>query len=78
MPTHTATVTIAEADDATTVTIVSSFVNLEEMERMLETGMDKGMAAAFGQVDALLEATRTPPRRGKAAGGPPQGNRIGL
>lgn len=54
MPTHTATVTITEADGVTTMTIVNRFANREKLERMLEMGMDMGMAEAISQIDALL------------------------
>jgi uncharacterized protein YndB with AHSA1/START domain len=54
MPTTIATVTIAEADGATTMSIESKFGTREEMERMIEMGTEQGMVEALGQIDALL------------------------
>lgn len=49
-----ATVTIAEAEGLTTMSIESKFSSREGMEEMLEMGMEQGMVEALGQVDALL------------------------
>ena len=54
MPTMIQTVTIAEADGATTMSIVSKFASREGMEQGIEMGMDQGTAEALGQIDALL------------------------
>jgi uncharacterized protein YndB with AHSA1/START domain len=60
MPTMTMRVTLVEQGDGTRMTIETSFPSTEAMERLLEMGMDEGMAAALGQVDAiLLEPTRS-------------------
>lgn len=49
-----ATVTIAETDGATTMTIESKFASREDMEQMLEMGMEQGMIEALSQIDALV------------------------
>lgn len=54
MPTTIATVTIAEADGATTMTIESKFGSREGMEQLIEMGMEQGMVEALGQIDTLL------------------------
>ncbi|HEX6666276.1 MAG TPA: SRPBCC domain-containing protein [Solirubrobacterales bacterium] len=54
MPTTTATVTIAETDGATTMSIESKFGSREGMEQVIEMGMEQGMVEALGQIDALL------------------------
>jgi uncharacterized protein YndB with AHSA1/START domain len=54
MPTTIATVTIAEADGATTMSIESKFGSREGMDQMIEMGMEQGMVEALGQIDALL------------------------
>jgi uncharacterized protein YndB with AHSA1/START domain len=53
-PLESAVVTIAEADGVTTMSIECSFSDRAGMERMIEMGMDEGMTAAVGQIDALL------------------------
>ena len=52
------TVTIAEADGTTTMSIESRFADREAMEQMIEMGMEQGMTEALGQIDALLVAAR--------------------
>jgi len=54
MPTTVATVTIAEADGATKMTIESKFGTREGMEQVIEMGMEQGMTEALGQIDVLL------------------------
>jgi uncharacterized protein YndB with AHSA1/START domain len=49
-----ATVTIAEADGATTMSIESRFGSREGMEQVLEMGAEQGMVEALGQIDTLL------------------------
>jgi uncharacterized protein YndB with AHSA1/START domain len=51
-----ATVTITEADGVTTMSIESKFASREDMEQMLEMGMEQGMVEALGQIDGLLAA----------------------
>ena len=36
------------------MTIESTFPSTEAMEQLLSMGMDEGMAAAMGQIDAIL------------------------
>lgn len=50
----TIVVTLAPHDDGTRMTIVCSFADLAQLERMSEMGMREGMTLALGQVDALL------------------------
>jgi uncharacterized protein YndB with AHSA1/START domain len=52
------TVTITEAAGVTTMSIESKFANRETMEQMIEMGMERGMVAALGQIDALLAGER--------------------
>jgi hypothetical protein len=54
MPTTVATVTIAEADGTTTMSIESRFATREGMERLIEMQMEQGIAEAVGQIDTLL------------------------
>lgn len=58
MPTNIATVTITEADGATTMSIESRFGSREGMEQVIEMGMEEGMVEALGQIDALLAGER--------------------
>jgi uncharacterized protein YndB with AHSA1/START domain len=54
MPTTIATVSIAESGGATTMSIESKFSGREDMERVIEMGMEQGIVEALGQIDALL------------------------
>ncbi|MFN8160574.1 MAG: SRPBCC domain-containing protein [Solirubrobacterales bacterium] len=56
MPTMVVTVTIAEDEGATTMSIESRFASREAMEQVLEMGAEQGMIEAVGQIDALLAA----------------------
>lgn len=58
MPTTVATVTIAEADGSATMSIRSRFSSREEMEQVIEMGMEQGVVEALAQVDALLASER--------------------
>jgi uncharacterized protein YndB with AHSA1/START domain len=58
MPTTIATVTIAEADGVTKMSIESRFSSREGMEQMIEMGMEQGMIEALGQIDTLLVGER--------------------
>ena len=40
----------------TTMTMVVRFASIADMERIIATGTDKGMALAVGQIDAVLAA----------------------
>jgi uncharacterized protein YndB with AHSA1/START domain len=54
MPTTIATVTIAEDDGVTRMSIESKFADREGMERLTGMGMEQGMVEALGQIDTLL------------------------
>jgi len=47
-------VTFEPMDTGTRMTVVTSFVDVAQMERMLTMGMQEGMSQAIGQIDALL------------------------
>jgi len=49
-----ATVSLEEAGGRTRMTIVSTFESEEQMEQMVQMGMDEGMREAVGQIDAIL------------------------
>lgn len=51
MPSH---VTFEPTDGGTRMTAVTHFVSVEQMERMLDMGMQEGMNQAVSQIDALL------------------------
>lgn len=55
MPTTNSTVTIVEADGATTMSIESKYHSREGMEQAVEMGVEQGITEALGQIDALLE-----------------------
>jgi len=55
MPTTQFTVTFAELPGgATRMVIESRFPSSEAMDQMVEMGMEEGLAAAMGQIDAVL------------------------
>ena len=57
MPTTRFVVTLEEATPGHTVmTIESHFPSLEAMQQMSEMGMEEGITAAVGQIDAILAA----------------------
>ncbi len=51
-----ATVSLEEAGGRTRMTIVSTFESEEQMEQMVQMGMEEGMREAVGQIDAILAA----------------------
>jgi uncharacterized protein YndB with AHSA1/START domain len=53
MPTH---VTFETTDAGTRMTVVTNFVDVAQMERMIEMGMQEGMSLAIGQIDGLLQS----------------------
>jgi uncharacterized protein YndB with AHSA1/START domain len=59
MPSMTVAVALDEAEGGgTTMSISSHFPSRQAMEQLLEMGMEEGLVAAVGQIDALLaEAT---------------------
>lgn len=54
MPTMVMTVILEGNGDRTTMTTVSKFNSLEELEQLMEMGMEEGIRLAMGQIDALL------------------------
>ena len=53
MPTD---VTLELTDEGTRMTVVTRFIDAEQMEKMASMGMEEGFALAIGQIDALLHA----------------------
>ncbi len=54
-----ATVTLEEIGERTRMTVLSTFESEEQMNQMVEMGMEEGMREATGQIDAILaESTR--------------------
>jgi len=47
-------VTIELVDERTRMTAVTNFVDVQQMEAMLEMGMQEGMRQAIGQIDSVL------------------------
>jgi uncharacterized protein YndB with AHSA1/START domain len=54
MGTTHATVTLEEIGDRTRMTVLSSFESEEQMNKMVEMGMEVGMREAVGQIDAII------------------------
>ncbi len=55
MPTTRMRVILEERDGGgTSVDIVSTFSSLEQMEQLISMGMEEGLMAAMGQMDALV------------------------
>jgi uncharacterized protein YndB with AHSA1/START domain len=55
MPTTRMTVTFAELPNGSTRMVIESrFPSREAMEQMIEMGMEEGIAAAIGQIGAIL------------------------
>ena len=48
------TVTFERIDGRTRMTVVTRFVDLEQMGTLLDMGMQEGMTQAIGQIDHLL------------------------
>ena len=58
LPTVEFTATFAELPGgATQMLIESRYPSLEAMDQMIEMGMEEGLAAAIGQIDAILGTT---------------------
>lgn len=47
-------VTFGTVDGKTRMTTVSSFASADQLEKMMEMGMEEGMREALGQIDAIL------------------------
>jgi uncharacterized protein YndB with AHSA1/START domain len=61
LPTTTTEVTLRDADGGGTVMVIEArFPSAEAMEKLLSMGMDEGMAAALGQIDAILAGAAAP------------------
>ncbi len=57
MPVTTANVQLEpRADGGTRMSIATTFSSLEQMEQLVEMGMEEGLKAAMGQIDGLLDA----------------------
>ncbi len=54
MPNSRMRVSLAAIPGGTRMTVVSTFTSSEAMERLLAMGMEEGIKAALGQIDALL------------------------
>ena len=54
LPVVDAVVTIADVDGVTRMTTVSTFGSVEQLQQMVEMGMEEGMTLAMGQIDGLL------------------------
>lgn len=54
MPVTSVEMTLADHDGGTRMQLRSTFPSREEMEKLLEMGMDQGLSEAVGQMDALL------------------------
>ena len=49
-----ATVTLEDVGGRTRMTMTTAFQSIEQLEQMVEMGMDQGIREALGQVDVLL------------------------
>ena len=54
MPTGGMTLTISESGGVTTMTIESRHASTEDLQKVLEMGMEEGMTQALGQIEAIL------------------------
>ncbi|GAB3123577.1 SRPBCC family protein [Glaciibacter psychrotolerans] len=54
MPEVRGSVTLEEQGGKTRMTTVSTFTSVEQLEQLIEMGMQEGMTLAMGQIDALL------------------------
>ena len=50
----TATVTLEDLGGRTRMTMTTAFESVDQLDQMVEMGMEEGVRAALGQVDALL------------------------
>src|SRR5947209_881026 len=60
LPTTSVDVRLSTRGAGTTMTIITRFASIADMERIIATGTDEGMALAVGQIDALLAAPAAP------------------
>jgi uncharacterized protein YndB with AHSA1/START domain len=54
MPTIRALVELEETAAGTRMTVTNRFATVEQMEQLVQMGMDEGMTEAVGQLDRLL------------------------
>lgn len=55
MPTSTMEISITEQDESTHMTVVGSYSSIAALEKVIAMGMEEGLRASMGQIDALLE-----------------------
>ena len=58
MPVSRTEVTLAAVGGGTRMTTLTRFASLEQLEQLIEMGMEEGMRQAMGQIDALLAEDR--------------------
>jgi uncharacterized protein YndB with AHSA1/START domain len=59
MPASRSAVSVQErAEGGTRMVIHSTFTTVEDMEQLVQMGMDEGLRLAVGQIDAILEEQR--------------------
>lgn len=51
-------VTFESVDGTTRMAVVTTFANADQLQNMMEMGMQEGMRQALGQIDALLSEVR--------------------
>lgn len=56
LPVSQNTYTFAESDGRTTATFHASYASAEDLQKVLEMGMEEGSTLAINQIDALLAA----------------------
>ena len=56
LPTTSVEVRLTTEATRTTMTIVTRFASVDDMERIIATGTDQGMALAVGQIDTVLRS----------------------
>jgi uncharacterized protein YndB with AHSA1/START domain len=57
LPPMSGSVTFQSTEGGTRMTAVTNFTDIEQMQAMLERGMQEGMTQAVGQIDELLLST---------------------
>jgi uncharacterized protein YndB with AHSA1/START domain len=63
MPVSSTRVELTSRDAGTRMVISSKFESAEEMQRLLDMGMEEGMKLALGQIDAILAEPAAAPAR---------------
>ncbi len=59
LPPMSGSVTFESTESGTRMTAVTNFTDVEQMQAMLDRGMQEGMTQAVGQIDELLLSTAT-------------------